>query len=112
MAATAEQLMRSRYSAFVVQDEDYLLATWDATTRPLALHFDDDLTWTGLAVLGTSGGALFDSAGTVEFEARYLSGGHPGVQHEHSTFARVDGSWVYVGTIADARPPGRDLRNR
>ena len=27
-AATAEQLMRSRYSAFAVSDEDYLLRTW------------------------------------------------------------------------------------
>ena len=33
-AATAEQLMRSRYSAFAVSDEDYLLRTWAARNRP------------------------------------------------------------------------------
>ena len=36
-AATAEQLMRSRYSAFAVGDAAYLLATWHPSTRPAAL---------------------------------------------------------------------------
>jgi SEC-C motif-containing protein len=35
----AESLMRSRYSAFVLERANYLLATWHASTRPAALDF-------------------------------------------------------------------------
>ena len=51
-AATAEQLMRSRYSAFVLGDAAYLLATWHPSTRPRSLELDDAVRWTGLDVLG------------------------------------------------------------
>src|SRR5688572_28400782 len=69
-AATAEQLMRSRYSTFVLGDPGYLLATWHATTRPRMLELDPAVRWTGLDVLATTGGAMFDAEGTVEFRAR------------------------------------------
>jgi SEC-C motif domain protein len=91
-AATAEQLMRSRYSAFVVGDAAYLLRTWHPSTRPRRLRLDDGEQWLRLEVVGRSTGGLLDSEGTVEFRAH----GRSGVQHEVSRFVR-DGQWLYVG---------------
>jgi SEC-C motif-containing protein len=99
-AATAEQLMRSRYSAFAVGDPAYLLATWHSTTRPRSLELDGDVRWTGLDVLATSGGALLSSEGTVEFRAHYVSAGSAGSQHENSRFVREDGQWRYLDGVS------------
>lgn len=89
--------MRSRYSAFVGHDESYLLRTWHPSTRPPQIRFADGLRWTGLTVLGTTGGTLLHTEGTVDFEARYVVHGQPGVQSECSRFVRVDGNWLYLG---------------
>ena len=99
-AATAEQLMRSRYSAFVVGDAAYLLATWHPAARPAALDLDDDARWTGLDVLTTSGGSLLSTEGTVEFRAHYVRGREAGAQHENSRFLREDGRWWYLDGVS------------
>ncbi|MFJ5731347.1 YchJ family protein [Streptomyces paradoxus] len=91
-APTAEALMRSRYCAFVKGDAGYLLRTWHPRTRPGTLELDPGMRWTGLEILGTSGGSAFHSFGTVEFRASYRGGS----LHERSSFERVDGAWVYV----------------
>lgn len=96
LAPTAEALMRSRYSAFVVHDSDYLLRTWHPDTRPASLSFDMPLSFYRLDVLATSGGGPLDNTGTVDFEAFYRIDGQRGSQREHSTFARLNGAWVYV----------------
>ena len=95
-AATAEQLVRSRYSAFAVGDPAYLHATWDPATRPRSLELDPAVRWTALEVLGTTGGGLFDTEGTVTFRAHSRAGGAEHVQAERSRFRRLDGRWVYV----------------
>jgi SEC-C motif-containing protein len=92
--------MRSRYSAFVVGEVDYLFRTWHPKTRPDDLTLPADRTWTGLVVLATEDGEVGDDAGEVEFEAHYLSGGRAGVQHEVSRFERRRGAWVYVDARA------------
>ncbi|WP_329454644.1 YchJ family protein [Streptomyces sp. NBC_01497] len=100
--ATAELLMRSRYSAFAVRDEAYLLRTWAAGTRPDRLGLDPATRWNGLTILDTKDGSAFHTTGSVTFLARYTDrandpdGGAPGVLRERSTFAREDGRWVYV----------------
>ena len=99
-AATAEQLMRSRYSAFVVGDAAYLLATWHPDTRPAALDLDDDVRWIGLDVLTTTGGSLLEAEGTVEFRAHYVRGRAAGAQHENSRFLREDGRWYYLDGVS------------
>ncbi|WP_329548619.1 YchJ family metal-binding protein [Streptomyces sp. NBC_00554] len=91
-APTAEALMRSRYAAFVRQDEKYLLRTWHPRTRPASVDFDPGMRWTGLEILETGDGSAFHSAGTVTFRASYRGGS----LHERSRFERVDGAWVYV----------------
>ena len=95
-AGTAEQLMRSRYCAFVVRDAAYLLRTWAAATRPPRVRFDEDVEWTGLEILGSTGGSAFHSEGTVEFRANFAVDGQPGDQYENSRFVREDGLWVYL----------------
>ena len=99
-AGTAEQLMRSRYSAFAVGDTGYLLTTWHPTTRPRTLHLDDGLRWTGLDVLATAGGSLLAAEGTVEFRAHYVRGRAAGAQHEVSRFVREDGRWHYLDGVS------------
>lgn len=96
-AATAEQLMRSRFSAFAVGDTAYLLETWHPGTRPPSLRLDPELRWTRLDVLAASAGSPFHKTGTVEFRAHYRQDGRRGSMHEHSTFTREGGRWVYVG---------------
>ena len=96
VAGTAEQLMRSRYAAFVVGDEAYLFRTWHPRTRPDDLTIPAHRTWTHLVVLRTEAGGPDDDSGVVEFEAHYLSAGRPGVQLEVSRFERRRGGWVYV----------------
>ena len=99
-AGTAEQLMRSRYSAFVVGDAGYLLTTWHPTTRPRTLDLDDGVRWTGLDVLATSGGSLLAAEGTVEFRASNVHEGRAGAQHENSRFVREDGRWRYLDGVS------------
>ncbi|MCR6688376.1 YchJ family protein [Cellulomonas sp.] len=102
-AATAEQLMRSRFSAFAVGDAAYLVRTWHPTTRPAHLELDDDVTWYRLDVRTTSGGGPFDTRGTVEFEAFHLGPGGRGSLHEVSRFVRDADGWQYVdGVVSTA----------
>ena len=102
-APTAERLMRARYSAFAVEDERYLLASWHPSTRPGSVGFDPTQRWVGLEVVATTAGGLLDAEGTVEFRARYEQGGRPGVLHEESRFRREAGRWTYVGPVSLTR---------
>ena len=95
-AATAEQLMRSRYSAFVLLDAGYLLRTWHPDTAPSELELDPAMEWRRLDILSTSGGGPFDTEGTVEFKAYYRHGSERGALHENSRFVRDNGRWLYV----------------
>jgi len=102
-AATAEQLMRSRYSAYVHSKEDYLLATWHPATRPPSLEFSDaaKTKWLGLEIKRHS---VIDSThAQVEFVARYKTGGQSAVRlHEISDFILEDGKWFYVSGVFPA----------
>jgi SEC-C motif-containing protein len=95
VAQTAEQLMRSRFSAFAVSDADYLLATWHASTRPSSLELDDRR-WYRLDIRATRAGGPFETDGVVEFEAFYRTSAGAGSQHETSRFVREGGRWFYV----------------
>lgn len=98
-AATAEQLMRSRFTAFGVGDEAYLLRTWHPSDRPRSVGLDRRVTWVRLEVLETTGGSVVHTEGTVRFRAHYLERGRPGEMEEHSRFVRLDGRWVYAGVV-------------
>ena len=86
--------MRSRYSAYVLGDADYLRASWHPGTCPAQLDFDPAVRWLGLQVKRHR---LEGDAAVVEFVARYRVGGGSAVRlHEVSRFAQVEGRWLYV----------------
>jgi SEC-C motif-containing protein len=89
--------MRSRFSAFAVADESYLLKTWHLSTRPDVLDLDSLMRWTNLDIIDAVRGGPFDTTGIVEFRANYRIGDARGVLHERSNFTHHNGQWVYVG---------------
>nr|WP_090274356.1 YchJ family metal-binding protein [Mycolicibacterium komanii]CRL67312.1 SecC motif-containing protein [Mycolicibacterium komanii] len=99
VAATAEELMRSRYSAFAKGAGDYLFTTWHPRTRPSDITLDDEVTWTGLVISDVVAGGETDDHGEVEFTARYLRAGRPGALDERSRFERRAGRWFYVDRL-------------
>ncbi len=88
--------MRSRYTAFVLGLEGYLLQTWHPDTRPSTLNLTEDppMKWLGLQVkhaVNTS-----ETSATVEFVARYKISGKAERLHELSQFMRIEGCWYYL----------------
>ena len=90
----AETLMRSRYSAFVLERADYLLATWHASTRPATLDFAHGAKWLGLEV--RSYHVIDATHAEVEFVARCREAGRATRLHERSRFVRESGRWFYL----------------
>lgn len=113
-ANTAEALMRSRYTAYVMANEGYLLGSWHKSTRPSALDLSEPVEWLGLQLKQVEKGRAGDREGWVAFIARYQSAGRPGAIHERSRFVYEQGQWFYVdgelfrGSLKPARPPGRN----
>jgi SEC-C motif domain protein len=94
-ADDAPSLMRSRYTAYVLCNETYLLETWHPSTRPRHISFDRQQRWLGLKVIEAK--LTGDTAAEVEFIARYRVGGATAVRlHERSRFVRDAGRWLYV----------------
>lgn len=94
-APDAESLMRSRYTAFVREDERYLLATWHAGKRPSRVRLEAGGKWLGLEVRGAW--ATGQASAEVEFVARFrAAGGRAERLHERSRFVREEGRWYYV----------------
>ncbi len=95
-APTAEALMRSRYTAYVLLKEEYLLATWHPSTRPNSLGLADEASakWTGLEVKRHE--QQDDEHAIVEFVARYKVNGRAHRLHEVSRFEKEAGRWFYV----------------
>jgi SEC-C motif-containing protein len=93
-APDAEALMRSRYTAYVLGDAAYLLATWHPGTRPAEVAPEPDTRWLGLEVRARR--EIDATHAEVEFVARYRVQGRGGRLHERSRFVREDGRWLYV----------------
>ncbi|MEZ0368123.1 MAG: YchJ family protein [Candidatus Sericytochromatia bacterium] len=97
--ATAEELMRSRYSAYALVKPDYLFATQHPQTRPTnpesIKEWAESVSFEGLEVLKTSQGGPTDKIGKVEFRAVYRHRGQQQEMREISRFRRYQGRWVY-----------------
>ncbi|VAW91256.1 UPF0225 protein YchJ [hydrothermal vent metagenome] len=103
-APTAQALMRSRYSAYVLCDEAYLLRTWHGSTRPEQLGLEKDaVNWLKLEVLATNYGSPLDEHGTVEFIACYQVQDKKQKIHEVSRFLKQDSQWFYVDGVLYAQ---------
>ena len=93
---TAEQLMRSRYTAFTLDRISYLEKTWHPATRPASIETDNKVRWLGLKIRRAEKGRMDDDEGVVEFVARYKIDGRGYRLHEISRFAKENGQWLYV----------------
>lgn len=91
--------MRARYSAFTVQDRDFLVTTWHSSTRPADLELDADREWTGLRIVAHTAGGMLQAEGTVEFSAGYRQAGKRDEQRENSRFVREEGRWRYLSAV-------------
>lgn len=97
LAQTAEELMRSRYTAYALGDREHLWRTWDPRTRPEEPYLGEDR-WTGLQVVEVVDGGPDDQAGVVAFVASHAGGR----LEERSRFTRRGGRWFYTGGDAAA----------
>ncbi|MDT8335252.1 MAG: YchJ family metal-binding protein [Desulfurivibrionaceae bacterium] len=95
---TAEALMRSRYSAYVLEDYPYVLKTCHESTRPAKEEFDEGcaVKWCGLEIRATEAGGADDDEGKVEFVASYRAGDAILGLHEKAEFVKEEGRWFYV----------------
>jgi SEC-C motif-containing protein len=112
LAPTAVALMRSRYTAYVRGDIDYVLRTHDESTRsavdiPAVTRWSRETQWLGLEIVATQAGTIDDEAGVVEFIARGITAGKPFAQRERSRFRRVDRAWFYIDGKTSHEPVRR-----
>lgn len=108
-AATAEALMRSRYTAFAIGAVDYLVQTTAAAKRSpqdaeLLAEQTQITTWTGLEIVTTEAGQKNDETGLVEFKAAFESPEGGAILHERSRFERESGLWVYLDGEVELTP--------
>jgi len=111
--ASAEALMRSRYSAYALGLADYLAHSWHPDTRPEG-QIESPLKWVDLEIVSTDQGGLEDAEGQVEFCARYLEGDRLEALCERSRFVHHEGRWVYLDGVpasGQAAPTRRIGRN-
>jgi SEC-C motif-containing protein len=99
---TAEQLMRSRYTAFTLADGDYLMESHHSSTRGLVdkseiVSWANLVQWLRLEILSKSLGLENDTIGTVEFKAYFNEKGVERFIHENSKFVKENNCWVYLG---------------
>lgn len=101
-ASTCLELMKSRYSAYVKADINYLILSHHSKTRPpkrerLSIKkWAESVQWMQLIIVNTSDGLSSDTKGHVEFKALYFENGQINQIHEKSLFQRENGKWVYV----------------
>lgn len=104
-AVTAEQLMRSRYTAYTLADAEYLYKTSHNTIKSGfnkhdIITWSKENTWQKLEVIDTKNGGIYDTQGIVGFKAYFAdSQGVSQVLHEISTFEKIDGHWYYKSGI-------------
>lgn len=102
IAKTAEQLMRSRYSAFVLANGDYLMKSHHRNTRPTSeknsiVAWAKSVNWIRLEITETTKGLENDTKGTVTFNAYFYEQGKVDVIHEKSEFIKENNHWKYLG---------------
>lgn len=109
-AKTAEELMRSRYSAFVEAEIDYIMKTHDPDTvgqidRDGTLEWAKQSEWLGLDILDTENGNEEDSFGRVDFVTKYKIRGSTLEHRESATFRKNNDTWLFVDGQQIAGPP-------
>jgi SEC-C motif-containing protein len=109
-AGTAEALLRSRYSAFVKNQIQYIVDTIHPEKRK---GFDvqsiekwaRESQWLRLEILDTEAGGEKDSDGKVEFIAHYIENGKEAEHHERAQFKKADDRWYFFDGSAPTAAP-------
>jgi SEC-C motif-containing protein len=101
---TAEQLMRSRFSAYALGKVDYLIATRSEAkrageNREEMVQYCKSVSCVGLKIVNKEKGGKADDSGLVTFHASLQANGRRSLHIETSTFARENGRWVYVDGV-------------
>ena len=103
-AKTAEELMRSRYTAFVYNLMDYLKSSHSNKTVKYfnfkeTSHWTKSVSWIKLEIIETINGSEFDNEGYVEFKAFFKENGMIHCIHGKSRFLKQNNHWVYLDEI-------------
>jgi SEC-C motif-containing protein len=113
-AATAEQLMRSRYSAYARAEVEYLRESLHPDHRndydpKSTKQWAESSQWEKFEIIGTEAGGPEDDEGTVEFTATFVQDGAKKVHRERASFRKVDGRWFFEnGEALVPKPVVRD----
>ena len=91
--------MRSRYTAYSLVDEAYLLSSWHPRTRPRQLQLSSKQRWLGLKIKSAKDGREDDVEGEVTFVARFKVDGRGHRLEERSQFVREDECWFYLAPL-------------
>jgi SEC-C motif-containing protein len=116
-AATAAELMRSRYSAYALGEVDWLVQSQhpDGRThvdRRATEEWSKRSTWHRLEILQTTDGGAEDQEGFVEFKAYYTLGGEDITHHEVASFHRIDGDWYFMDGVEVKPRPFRNTEHK
>jgi SEC-C motif domain protein len=96
LAVIPEMLMRSRYTAFVVEDSAFLLRSWDVSTRPRSINFEKNIVWLKLIIEDAPPPLPNESTGSVVFQASFIQHDNVVEMKEKSVFLRNDNLWFYL----------------
>ena len=94
--------MRSRYSAYVTRQIDYLKLTLTKEqqgdfSKEETANWADSSQWQGLEIQSVEAGGENDETGMVEFTVRFTTAGKQQIHYEKAEFVREDGAWRYSG---------------
>jgi len=96
LAATPEMLMRSRYTAFAIEDSAFLLRSWDISTRPRSINFEKNIVWLQLIIEAAPQPEPNDDSGFVVFKASFIQNDTVFEMKEKSFFIRKKCLWFYL----------------
>ena len=94
---SAEKLMRSRYTGYVLKDSEYILKTWHPSSRPNFFDLSrENIKWEKLEILNSEKGKSADAVGEVFFRASYEHNGVKYCIQELSRFVKEKNLWLYL----------------
>jgi SEC-C motif-containing protein len=116
-ATTAEQLMRSRYSAYALGHTDWIVESQSPdgrqfVDRDATEQWSSRATWHRMEVVDVQGGTADDTEGFVDFKAYYTIAGEDITHHEVASFRKEDGTWYFVDGVEVKPRPFKHLEKK
>lgn len=111
LATSPIQIMRSRFTAYVIRNENHLLRSWYIQTRPETISFPHDSIWLDLRILNHSVDTATNEKGTVSYIARFIEDGKLISLTENSNFILSNGKWYYVDGEVEIQKDNLSLKS-